>query len=66
MDGVDFSNFVWVMIINHRTSTVAYKKLNPRKMFLFEILKSIYDSAYQLMLLCHFLTSDIFYVKHLN
>jgi hypothetical protein len=58
-------DFMWVILIKDRFPIGEYNKLAACKIGPVEIMKKINTNAYQLKLLRHIKTSDVFNVKHL-
>jgi hypothetical protein len=56
---------VWAILTKDRFPVREYNKLAVRKVGLVEIITKISPNAYQLKLLSHIKTSDVFNVKHL-
>ncbi len=61
----DERDFVWVILTKDHYPTDEYNKLSERKISPCKALKRINDDAYQVKLLSHLKTPDVFNVKHL-
>jgi hypothetical protein len=58
-------DFVWAILTKDRFPVGEYNKLAAHKVGPIEIIEKINPNAYQLKLLSHIKTSDVFNIKHL-
>ncbi|KAH7570902.1 hypothetical protein JRO89_XS05G0218700 [Xanthoceras sorbifolium] len=61
----EVGDFVWVVLTKDCFPVIEYNKLAARKIGLLEVFEKINPNAYQLKLLNHIRTADVFNVKHL-